>query len=167
MTMKTAKTDKKEKSYLFKRGQSGNPKGRPQGSRNRVTIAAQALLDGQAEKITQKAIDKALEGDGMALRLCLERLLPVRKDRPISLELKKLEKVEDASKALGTITKAVAQGEITPLEGQSMANIIEAHRRAIETMDLERRLTELEEQAEKDQNKINPRGRKLGGQYEP
>ena len=138
-----AKTDKKQKDHLWKKGESGNPKGRPQGSRNRVTIAAQALLDGQAEKITQKAIDKALEGDGMALRLCFERLLPVRKDHPISLELKKLEKVEDASKALGTITKAVAQGEITPLEGQSMTNIIEAHRRAIETMDLERRLTEL------------------------
>ena len=74
------------------------------------------------------------------------------------MELKKLEKVEDASKALGTITKAVSQGEITPLEGQSMANIIEAHRRAIETLDLERRLTELEEKAEKEQNKINYRG---------
>ena len=166
MNSKTAKTDKKEKSHLFKRGQSGNPRGRPQGSRNRVTIAAQALLDGQAEKITQKAIDKALEGDGMALRLCFERLLPVRKDHPISLQLKKLEKLEDASLALGTITKAVAQGEITPLEGQSMANIIEAHRRAIETMDLERRLTELEEKAEKDKGKTYRRGRKLGGQYE-
>ena len=52
----------------------------------------------------------------MALRLCFERLLPVRKDHPISLQLKKLEKLEDASLALGTITKAVAQGEITPLE---------------------------------------------------
>ena len=159
MNSKTAKTDKKQKDHLFKRGQSGNPKGRPQGSRNMVTIAAQALLDGQAEKITQKAIDKALEGDGMALRLCFERLLPVRKDCPISLKLPKMVKVEDASKALGTITKAVAQGEITPLEGQSMANIIEAHRKAIETMDLERRLTELEEKAEKDQNKFNYRGR--------
>ena len=145
----------------MKRGQTGNEKGRPEGSRNRVTNDAKEGLDGQAEKITQKAIDKALEGDGMALRLCFERLLPVRKDNPISLELKKLEKVEDASKALGTITKAVSQGEITPLEGQSMANIIEAHRRAIETMDLERRLTKLEEQIEKDQDIINPRGRKF------
>ena len=102
----------------------------------------------------------------MALRLCFERLLPVRKDHPISLQLKKLEKLEDASLALGTITKAVAQGEITPLEGQSMANIIETHRRAIETMDLERRLTELEEKAEKDKGKTYRRGRKLGGQYE-
>ena len=95
----------------------------------------------------------------MALRLCFERLLPVRKDCPISLKLPNMEKVEDASKALGTITKAVAQGEITPLEGQSMANIIEAHRRAIETMDLERRLTELEEKAEKDNGKTYHRGR--------
>lgn len=161
MNSKTAKTDEKQKTHLWKKGESGNPQGRPQGSRNRVTIAAQALLDGQAEKITQKAIDKALEGDGMALRLCFERLLPVRKDCPISLKLPKMEKVEDASKALGTITEAVAQGEITPLEGQSMANIIEVHRRAIETMDLEKRLTELEEKAEKNKGKFNPRGRKF------
>jgi hypothetical protein len=159
MNSKTAKTDQKQKKHLFKPGQSGNPKGRPQGSRNMVTIAAQALLDGQAEKITQRAIDKALEGDGMALRLCIERLLPVRKDCPITLKLPKMEKIEDASKALGAITGATSQGEITPLEGQSMANIIEAHRKAIETMNLERRLTELEEKAEKDKGKTYHRGR--------
>ena len=117
------------------------------------------------KQLVRKCIEMALAGESTAMRIVMERLLPVRKDRPIALELKKLEKVEDASKALGTITKAVAQGEITPLEGQSMANIIEAHRKAIETMDLERRLTELENKAEEKEKFKHPR-RKLGGHYE-
>jgi hypothetical protein len=159
MSSKTAKTVQKQKDHLWKKGESGNPKGRPQGSRNKASLLAETLLENETEALVRKCIEMALAGESTAMRIVMERLLPVRKDRPIALELKKLEKVEDASKALGTITKAVAQGEITPLEGQSMANIIEAHRRAIETMDLERRLTELEEKAEKDQNKFNYRGR--------
>jgi hypothetical protein len=157
-----AKTDKKEKSHLFKRGQSGNPKGRPQGSRNRVTIAAQALLDGQAEKITQKAIDKALEGDGMALRLCLERLLPVRKDCFINLSLPKIESIEDTVKAMAVISKGVSDGKVTPGEGQILSGMVENYRKAMESTELERRLTELEEKAEEKEIFKHPR-RKLGG----
>ena len=39
------------------------------------------LLDGEAEALTRKAIDKALEGDMAALRMCLDRLLPPRRNR--------------------------------------------------------------------------------------
>lgn len=145
----TAKTDKKQKNHLWKKGKSGNPQGRPQGSRNKASLLAETLLESETEALVRKCVAMALAGESTAMRIVMERLLPVRKDRPISLGLKTLEKLEDASKALGTITKAVAQGEITPLEGQSMANIIETHRKAIETMDLEKRLTELEEKAEK------------------
>jgi Family of unknown function (DUF5681) len=60
----------------WEKGQSGNPRGKPRGARNRATLLAEALLDGEAEALTRKAIEKALEGDGMALRLCLERVLP-------------------------------------------------------------------------------------------
>jgi hypothetical protein len=140
----------KRQDTKWKKGESGNPTGRKLGTRNKATMLAENLLNGEAEALVRKCIEMALAGESTAMRIVMERLLPVRKDSPISLELPKMEKVEDASKALGTITKAVAQGEITPLEGQSMANIIEAHLRAIETMDLERRLTELEEKAEKE-----------------
>ena len=155
----SAKTEKQQKPHLFKPGQSGNPKGRPQGSRNRVTIAIQALLDGQGEKITQKAINKALEGDGMALRLCIERLLPVRKDHPISLKLPKMKCAEDSVKAMAIISEGVSDGEITPNEGQILSSMIEVYINAIETYELERRLTDLEEKAEQDKTKTNRRGR--------
>lgn len=69
---------------LFQKGQSGNPQGRPKGSLNKTTLAVQNLLNGQAEEITQKAIELAIDGDGPALKLCFERLLPVKKDAPVT-----------------------------------------------------------------------------------
>jgi hypothetical protein len=53
----------------------GNP-GKPKGARHRATLAAQALLEGEAEGIARKAVEMALAGDGAALRLCLERVVP-------------------------------------------------------------------------------------------
>ncbi len=68
----------------FKPGQSGNPHGRPKGARNRATVVAEQLLDGEADTLTRKAIDLAKQGDTTALRLCIERILPPR-ERPASV----------------------------------------------------------------------------------
>ena len=65
---------------------SGNS-GRPKGSRNKKTLAIESLLDGQAEALTQTAISKTLEGDGLALRLSLERIAPAPKDKSVSFPL--------------------------------------------------------------------------------
>ena len=77
----------KQRGRPFEPGKSGNPNGRPKGARNRTTALAEGLLDGEAEAITRKLIDKALEGDNAALRLCLERLLPPKRGRTVSFEL--------------------------------------------------------------------------------
>ena len=95
----------------FKPGESGNPAGRPPGSRNKTTLAVEALLDGEAEELTRKAIELAKEGDLTALRLCLERIVPARKDRPVVFALPDLETAGDAVKAWAAIMEAVASGE--------------------------------------------------------
>ena len=141
---KPAKAKKEQVPHRFKKGQSGNPKGRALGSRNKVSVAMDKLLDGQSEAIMQKAIDLALEGDGPALRLCMDRLCPSRKDRPISLKMPVIKSSEDVLLASGAVVEAVATGEITPSEGQALAGVIEAYRRTIETEEHERRLTDLE-----------------------
>src|SRR3974390_758636 len=128
----------------FKPGKSGNPSGRPKGALNKTTLATQALIDGEAAVLTRKMVDLAKEGHPVALRLCLERLLPPRKDRPISFSLPKIKGAEDLVQALGAILEAVAKGEITPSEGQTLAGILEAYRKGIETAEWDVRITALE-----------------------
>ena len=67
----------------FQKGQSGNPKGRPKGARNKATLAMETLLNGEAATLTRKTVEMALAGDTTALRLCLDRIMPPRKDRAV------------------------------------------------------------------------------------
>ena len=138
------KTVGKQRGKPFVKGQSGNPYGRPEGSRNKATILAQALFDGQAEELIQKCIQMALEGDSTAMRLCIERLVPPRKDRPVNLDLPKMECVEDTVNAMAVISSGVADGELTPSEGQALSGMVENYRKAIETSELEERICKLE-----------------------
>jgi Family of unknown function (DUF5681) len=85
-SMTAEKTGVQQRGRPFEPGISGNPSGRPKGSRNKTTMAVQALLDGKAEALTRKAIELAKGGDITALRLCMERILPPRKDRPLSFD---------------------------------------------------------------------------------
>ena len=129
----------------FKPGQSGNPKGRPKGARHRATLAALELLNGEAKALSRKAVELALEGDTTALRLCLERIVPPRKDGPIEFDLPAMKTADDAARAMGAIVEAVSSGSLTPSEGAAVAGLVEAFRRTLETEELERRVERLEE----------------------
>lgn len=130
----------------FEEGRSGNPAGRPKGTRNATTRALEALLDGEGEILTRKLIELAQDGDTVALRMCLDRLIPPRKDRPISLDLPPIETTDDLPKATGAIVAAVAAGELTPAEAAEISKTLDVHVRAIEATDLHRRLAALEAQ---------------------
>jgi hypothetical protein len=62
----------------FKKGQSGNPAGRPRGARNRATLMIAALLDEEGPRLMREAIDRALDGDSLLLRCCVTRMVPCR-----------------------------------------------------------------------------------------
>jgi Family of unknown function (DUF5681) len=109
----------------FRTGQSGNPQGRPAGSRNKATLAAEAMLEGEAEELTRKVLELAREGDLTALKLCLDRILPARRERPIQVDLPRLEKLEDAPAALASVINAVAAGELTLGEANEVAKLID------------------------------------------
>jgi hypothetical protein len=128
----------------FVQGQSGNPAGRPKGSRNRAAVALEKILDGDAESILRKAVEMAQEGDPTALRLCLDRILPPRKDRPISFDLPEIVTTDDLPKATGAIVAAVAAGELTPAEAAEISKTLDVHVRAIEATELHRRMAALE-----------------------
>jgi hypothetical protein len=142
---KPASAGNQQGKTKFKPGRSGNPKGRAKGSRNQITLAMEALLDGESEALTRKAIQLGLAGDLPALRLCLERILPPRKDRPIEFEMPTIASIEDAPKAMAAITTAVASGEITATEAADVAKLVETYVRSVEASDLEKRLRAIEE----------------------
>jgi hypothetical protein len=129
----------------FSKGRSGNPRGKPKGARHRTTLAAEALLDGEAEALTRKAIELALAGDAVALRLCLERIIPPRRQRPINFKLPPLRSAADAPSALAKLAAGVASAEITSAEAAEMAKLIEAYVTALDEADFEARLRALEE----------------------
>ena len=128
----------------FEKGQSGNLKGRPKGSRNKTTLAVEALLDGEAEAITRKAIEKAKDGDMTAIRLCLDRLTPPVKDRPVSFDLPGIDSAQDAAVAAGAVLRAVADGDLTPIEAAEVSKIVSTYVTALEASDLEQRIAKLE-----------------------
>ena len=126
----------------FEKGRSGNPAGRRSGSRNKATLAAAALLDGEFEALTHKAVELALAGDPTALRLCLERLLPPRRERAVRFRLPGLATAgREASRvapgavlrAMNTVLSALASGEITPGEGERIAGMVATFVAAFQT----------------------------------
>jgi|RhiMetdeSRZDD1v2_1073273.scaffolds.fasta_scaffold1299650_2 Family of unknown function (DUF5681) len=137
-------TAQKQRGRPFEPGNSGNPRGRPKGSRNKTTMALEALLDGEAAAITRKAIEKALEGDMAALRLCVERVLPARRDRPVAFELPKIETAADASKASSAVLGACAEGTLSTREAAEIMALIASHCKTLELTEIEARLTALE-----------------------
>jgi len=116
----------------FEKGRSGNPAGRRPGSRNKATLAA-ALLAGESEALTRKAVELALAGDPMAMRLCIERLLPPCRERTVKFTLPPIESVSNVSAAMRAVTAALAKGHITPGEAATIAGVVETFARAIET----------------------------------
>ena len=123
---------------------SAGNSGRPRGSRNKATLAIEGLLESQAEALTQTAVTKALAGDSMALRLCMERIAPAPKDQAVSFSLPNMKNVLDASEAAGSVLTAVSEGELTPIEATRVMSLIDSYRRTLELTAIEERLLALE-----------------------
>ena len=133
----------------FARGNRVGSAGKLPGTRHKVTLAVEALLQGQHAALTQKAINKALEGDTVALRLCLDRIAPPRRDAPITIDLPAVKNAADAVTAGSAVMAALSAGEATPDEAARVMAILTAQKGLIETCDLESRIVELERRRDK------------------
>lgn len=131
----------------FQKGQSGNPAGRPVGARNKATIMAEMLMQGEAEGLARIAIEQAKAGDITALRMCLDRVAPPYKHRTVTFELPALESAADAAKALAVITAGVASGELAPAEAADMFKLVDGFTRMLEVTLFEQRVARLERAA--------------------
>ena len=131
----------------FRPGQSGNPQGKRPGSRNRASVVLDKMLADDGADVVQAVLTAAKGGDMQAARLVLDRIVPVRKGRPIRLDLPTVESATDVLAALSSTVTAMAEGDITPDEAAVVAGVLETKRKAIETVELEARLVWLEQQA--------------------
>jgi hypothetical protein len=135
----------KQRGRPFPKGRSGNPKGRPPGARNAAAVLAEQLLDGEAGELVRKVITKAKHGNLPALRICIDRILPPRRERPVQFAMPELRSVGDASKAISALLSAVAKGELGASEAAELSKLIENFVRAVEATVLEQRLLDLEQ----------------------
>ncbi|MDP2835256.1 MAG: DUF5681 domain-containing protein [Pseudomonadota bacterium] len=140
----------KKTSTTWKPGQSGNAMGKPTGCRNKATMMVLSLMEQGAEEITQAVVNAARAGDLSAARLVLERLAPPMRERPISIALPDTATSGGIDKAAQTVLKAAATGELLLGEAQALSGIIEGRRKAMETFELEQRITALENKNGKD-----------------
>src|SRR5262249_4493755 len=123
----------------FAKGQSGNPNGKPRGCRNAITILFDELLKDNAKELIEKAIEMAKGGEGPALRLCIERLAPARKESPGWFDL---------LKASAAIVAAVAAGDLTPSEAAELSKVVDGYARTLQAAEFEERISKLEKAVE-------------------
>jgi hypothetical protein len=104
--------------------------------RHRRTLIAQALLDGEAETITRKCIDLALEGDPTALKLCVERLVPPRKEGPVEFTMPQLGSVSDVAAVMTALMQAVSEGRVLLSQAVEFGKLLEMYARMATTADM-------------------------------
>lgn len=134
----------KKQTTRFKPGVSGNPKGKPKGARSLSSRFAEAILAEDAEAVIRKVIEKAKEGDMGAAKMVFDRIAPIRKGAPVHIKIASVSDAAGVAQATQNVLEAVASGSLTPDEATAISGLLEARRKAIETMELERRITELE-----------------------
>jgi len=106
--------------------QAGNQasKGRPAGSRDKVTLISQELFGEYSEALTRKCIDMSLQGDASTMRLSMERISPPRKDAPIEFDLPEIKTLADLPVAGNAVLRAVSRGELSLSEGQKLMDMV-------------------------------------------
>ena len=139
----------------FQKGESGNPAGRPRGARNKRTLLAEHLLEGDTEAIVRTMIERAKEGDMAAVRLCVDRICPRLTDRPAGFDLPPLARAADAPPAMAAIAQALADGDLTAAEAADLGKFVESFVRAFHEVEIEKRVEDLETR-EKNRNAKPP-----------
>jgi hypothetical protein len=118
----------------FQSGHSGNPAGRPPGSLNQKTLAAQEAMIERAQELIDSIVDRAKNGDSAAMRAAMERLVPTGRNRRVAVDLPVIKTPEDADLALSVVTDELSAGNLTISEASALVNLIDRMLRVAERM---------------------------------
>jgi hypothetical protein len=123
----------------FQPGQSGNPAGRPPGSRNKRSIIVEKLWDDSAGDVTTAAIKQATAGDPAALRACMDRVAPRLRHRPLDFALPPLVTLADTPPAINAIAQGLALGELDREEAVALMRAVRDFTLALATVERDKR----------------------------
>ena len=125
----------------FKPGQSGNPKGKPKGAKDKRT-AYRELFENDSEDLIKKVIELAKAGDTTCLKMCIDRIVsPYRaRDQVITLDDISGTLTEKGEK----IIEAMGNGELSPSDTASMLTALAAQVKIVEVDKLIKRIEKLE-----------------------
>jgi Family of unknown function (DUF5681) len=145
-------TENSEPKHLWKPGVSGNPAGKPRGTKSKSTQLMTALFGKNPQDlrdIVSKTIECAKVGKPWAVELILARLWPVPKGRTVTFQMADIASVEDIGRAFSGLWAATSQGFLTPDEAVQLGALLKDHAAALESSEIERRLRDLEADAER------------------
>ena len=138
-------------------------RGRPKGSRNKATLAKEELFSEHGEAVIRKCLSMALKEDPTAMRLCIDRIYPVRRAMGVPFDMPPVEKVSDLLPAVNSVLRAVARGELTPAEGQQMVSLLESTGGILMAQEFESRLRAVEDATEFDKENAALQRSFMGG----
>ena len=115
----------------FLPGRSGNPAGRPRGSRNRSSLLAEMIDEAEHDAIVRLVVERALAGEWAAQRACFTRLLAPAREAPVEIALPPIASAEDAAEAGLTLIASVAAGAITAREAEAVMKLLTAQIRLL------------------------------------
>lgn len=127
----------------YKKGQSGNPAGKPKGTKDSRT-ELRRLLEPHSAKLVKKVVEKALDGDTAALRICMDRLIAPVRSNPIRIGTLS----GTLSERGDQVMEAIVQGSIGVEEAASLMSVIQSQARIIEATELDKRISALEKALE-------------------
>ena len=115
----------------WKKGVSGNPKGKPKGAKGRITVLRKAILE-NAPDLAAKIIESAKGGNIQALLSVLAPLMPAGKYSS-AWSFGAIDTEEEIVSASKRILKAVEQGELTLDEGHKQQDLLSKHTARVNT----------------------------------
>jgi hypothetical protein len=101
------------------------------------------MMEGEAPAVGRKLIELVQKGVMPAIKIYMDRVYPLQRERPVALDLLKIVTADDLRAAHATVVKEMALGNITPTEAERVTNVLEFRRKSIETEDLARGLAEV------------------------